>query len=175
MLQIIGIAIAGLIAAVLGLAAKKPSAFTLKRSARINTPPERILPHIVDFRKWLAWSPWEKLDPALKRTHSGAPSGKGAVYEWEGNPKAGKGRMEITDATANRVGITIQFIKPFEATNSVEFLLTPSGTGTDVTWSMSGDHAFMMKVMDIFVSLDKMVGKDFEQGLANLKAVAEAQ
>jgi len=174
MFPIIGIALAGLVAAVLGFAATKPSEFRLRRIHRINTPPAKIFPLINDFRRWEAWSPWEKLDPALKRTHSGAPSGKGAVYEWEGNSKAGKGRMEIVESSPpGKIVIKIDFIKPFEAHNTVDFMLEPKGTATDVTWSMFGPNPYMMKVMGVFVDMDQMVGKDFEKGLASLKTVAE--
>ena len=176
MLPLIGVALVGAAAAVLGIAAKKPNEFRIRRSTRINTTPDRVYPHLIDFRKWEAWSPWEKLDPALKRTHSGAASGKGAVYDWEGNSKAGKGRMEITDTSApNRVVIAIHFIKPFEARNVVEFQLEPSGGGTDVTWSMSGSNPFVMKVMGVFTDMDQMIGKDFEKGLAALKMVSEGR
>ena len=174
MIPLLGVAAVG-VAAVLGIAATKPSEFRVRRSTRINTTPDRIYPHLIDFRKWAAWSPWEKLDPNLKRTFSGPASGKGAVYEWEGNNKAGKGRMEITEATApNQVTIALHFIKPLEARNTVEFLLQPSGGGTDVNWSMSGHSPFMMKVMGVFTSMDNMIGKDFEKGLAELKRVSEA-
>jgi hypothetical protein len=174
MIQIIGIAVVGAVATVLGIASRKPAQFRMQRTARINAPPDRIYPHLVDFHRWAAWSPWEKLDPAMKRTISGAPSGKGAVYEWEGNSKAGKGRMEITDTTAQEsVTIDLQFIKPFAARNTTVFALEPRGAATDVTWSMSGESPFVQKVMSVFVDMDKMVGKDFEQGLANLKTLAE--
>ena len=175
MFQLIGIVVAGLVAAVLGVAATKPDAFRMQRTARINAKPDRILPHIVDFRRWAAWSPFEKLDPAMTKAHSGAPTGKGAVYVWEGNSKAGKGRMEITDVTAaGKVTMKLDFIKPFEAHNTSEFTLEPRGDATDVTWAMFGPSPFMMKVMGVFKSMDEMVGKDFEQGLAALKSIAEA-
>ncbi len=175
MFQVIGIAVAGLIAAVLGVAATRPDSFRMQRTRRINARPERILPHITDFRRWAAWSPFEKLDPAMKKTHTGSPSGKGAVYEWEGNSKAGKGRMEITDVTApGTVTIAMHFLKPFEAHNTAQFTLEPNGEATDVTWAMYGPSPFVTKVMGVFVSMDSLIGKDFEQGLANLKSVAEA-
>ena len=175
MIPLLGVAAVG-IAAVLGIAATKPNEFRVRRSKRIETPPDRIIPHLIDFRKWTAWSPWEKLDPNLKRTHSGSASGKGAIYDWEGNGKAGKGRMEITEVSApNHVTIAIHFIKPFEARNTVEFLLQPNGGGTDVTWSMSGPNPFVMKVMGVFTNMDTMIGKDFEMALTELKAVAEAK
>ena len=177
MLQVIGIAIAALVAGVLGLAARRPDTFRVQRTTRINAPPEQILPHIVDFRRWLAWSPFEKLDPNLKRAHSGAASGKGAVYEWEGNSKAGKGRMEITDVSApGKVTIAMHFVKPFEARHTAEFTLERRSDGaTDVTWATFGPSAFVTKVMGVFVSMDSMLGKAFVEGLTNLKAIAEAR
>lgn len=176
MFQVIGLVLAGLVAAVLGLAATRPDAFRMQRTTRINAPPDRIFPHIADFRKWVEWSPFEKYDPALRRTHSGAASGTGAVYEWEGNSKAGKGRMEITEASAPRkIIIKLDFMKPFEAHNTAEFTLEPKGDATDVTWAMFGPSPFVTKVMGVFMSMDDMVGKDFEKGLASLKAIAEAK
>jgi carbon monoxide dehydrogenase subunit G len=176
MFPLIGVVVVGAIAAVLGLAVKRPDTFRVRRTTRINAPPEKILPHITDFRRWTAWSPWEKLDPALKRTYSGAASGKGSVYDWEGNSKAGKGRMEITEVSApDKVTIDIRFIKPFAAHNTVEFVLEPKGGETEVAWSMSGPSPFMIKVMGVFADMDSMVGKDFEKGLAALKAAAEGK
>jgi uncharacterized protein YndB with AHSA1/START domain len=173
-LAIIAIIIAVAVIAVLILAAMKPDTFRVVRSTTIKAPPERIFPLIADFRNWSAWSPWEKMDPALKRTYSGAAEGKGAVYEWEGNKKVGKGRMEIIDAPpSEKVAIKLDFLKPFEAHNTAEFTLQPRGETTDVTWVMHGPNLFIGKVMSVFISMDRMVGKDFEAGLANLKAAAE--
>ena len=174
MLKIIGIALAVLIAGVVIAAAMKPDTFEVRRTAAIKAPPEKIFPLINEFDRWSAWSPWEKKDPAMKRTRSGAGSGKGAVYAWEGNGDVGKGRMEITDtAPPSKVTIRLDFEKPFEAHNVVDFMLEPRGDSTDVTWAMRGPAPFFSKVMQVFVSMDKMVGKDFEAGLANLKALAE--
>jgi uncharacterized protein YndB with AHSA1/START domain len=160
---------------ILGLAMTKPDTFRVQRSAGINAPPERIFPLISDFDRWTAWSPYEKLDPDLKRTRSGAPRGKGAVYEWEGNNKVGKGRMEIIDESPpNRVLIKLDFFKPFEAHNTAEFTLQPAGETTNVTWAMTGPNLFIGRVMSVFINMDRMVGKDFETGLANLKAIAES-
>jgi len=162
------------VAAILILAAMKPATFRITRATSITAPPEKIFPLIADFRAWSAWSPWEKMDPALKRSYSGPGSGQGAVYAWEGNSKVGKGRMEIIDAPPpSRVAIKLDFLKPFEAHNTAEFTLTPRGSTTDVTWAMHGPNLFIGKVMSLFVSMDRMVGKDFETGLANLKAEAE--
>jgi len=174
MIQVIGIVVVGAVAALLGVAATKPDKFRVQRTARINASPDKILAFITDFRRWTAWSPWEKLDPGMKRTHSGATSGKGAVYAWEGSAKAGKGRMEITELSApSKVTIDIHFIKPFAVRNTVEFTLEPQGSSTEITWAMFGPSPFATKVMGVFVSMDKLIGKDFEQGLANLKTVAE--
>jgi uncharacterized protein YndB with AHSA1/START domain len=162
------------VAAALAYAATRPDTFTVRRSATIKAPPERIFALINDFRSWGRWSPYEKLDPELKRTYSGAPAGKGAVYEWEGNSKVGAGRMEILDAPApQKVTIRLDFKRPFEASNTAEFTLQPQGDATAVTWAMRGPSFFIGKLMSLFVDMDKMVGKDFETGLANLKAATE--
>jgi uncharacterized protein YndB with AHSA1/START domain len=162
------------VAAVLAYAATRPDTFTLQRSATIKAPPERIFALINDFHSWPQWSPWEKLDPELKRSYGGAESGKGAIYEWEGNNKVGAGRMEILEAPAPRqVTIRLDFKRPFEANNTAEFMLQPQGDTTAVTWVMRGKNVFIGKVMSLFVDMDKMVGKDFETGLANLKAATE--
>ena len=162
------------IVALLIFAATKPDTFRLQRSASIKAPPERIFPLINDFRSWGSWSPWEKMDPNLKRTYSGPANGAGAVYEWEGNKKVGKGRMEITQASPpSKVAIKLDFLKPFEAHNTAEFTLEPDGDGTNVTWAMIGQQPFLFKVMTVFMNMDKMIGKDFEAGLANLKAQTE--
>jgi hypothetical protein len=174
MLKIILIVIVVLIAAILAYAATRPNNFRVQRSASINASPEKIFPLIADFHNWASWSPWEKKDPAMKRTFSGAPSGKGAAYAWEGNKDVGSGRMEITEATSpSKVTIQLDFIKPFEGHNIAELSLQPAGGATNVTWEMHGPMAFVMRVFGIFVNMDKMIGNDFETGLANLKAVAE--
>ena len=163
-----------LIGALLAYAATRPDSFRVERATVIKAPPAKVFALIDDFRQWAGWSPWEKLDPAMKRTHSGAASGKGAVYAWEGNGDVGAGRMEILETTApSRVLIRLDFMKPFEATNTAEYTIQPEGDATRVTWAMYGPAPFMSKLMQVFVSMDKMIGKDFEQGLANLKALAE--
>lgn len=176
MLKIIGIVTVVLVvavAAVLVYAATKPDTFRVTRSTSIEAPPEKVFALINDFRSWGVWSPYEKLDPNLKRTYEGPASGKGAVYSWEGN-KAGAGRMEILDAPAPlRVTIKLDFTKPFQAHNTAEFTMVPQGDTTNVTWAMFGPNVFIGKVMSTFMSIDKMVGKDFEAGLANLKTAAE--
>ena len=174
MLKIILIVIAVLIAGVLGFAATKPDTFSVQRSTSIKAAPEKIFAVINDFHRWPDWSPWEKLDPAMKRTQSGAASGKGAIYEWDGNSKAGAGRMEIIESTpASKLGIQLDFIKPFEGHNIAEFSLTPEADATRVSWVMHGPTPFVSKVMQVFVSMDTLIGKDFEEGLANLKALTE--
>ena len=174
MLKIIAIVVGVLIVGVVVLAAMKPDSFRVERSASIKAPPEKIFPLINDFHNWGAWSPWEKMDPTMKRTHSGAPSGKGAVYEWEGNSKVGAGRMEILETTPpSKARIQLDFIKPFEGHNIAEYTLQPQGDGTTVTWAMYGPAPFMSKLMQVFVSMDSMIGKYFEAGLANMKAIAE--
>jgi uncharacterized protein YndB with AHSA1/START domain len=163
-----------LLAGLLGYAASKPDSFRIERSATINAPPEKVFNLINDFHNWASWSPWEKLDPAMTKTHSGTASGLGAVYEWEGNKKVGKGRMEITEAVpASKVRIKLDFFKPFEAHNTAEFTLAGQGQSAHVNWAMIGQMPFMFKVMSVFFSMDKMVGKDFETGLANMKGIAE--
>ena len=163
-----------LLVAVLLLAATKPDTFRVQRATSIKAPPEKIYALIDDYHRWASWSPWEKRDPAMKRSYSGAPAGRGAVYEWAGNSKVGKGRMEIVEASPySRVAIKLDFLKPMEAHNIAEFTLEPRGDSTVVTWSMDGRSPYLAKVMHVFFDMDRMVGKDFEAGLANLKAAAE--
>ena len=147
--------------------------YTLERTQHIDAPPERVREHIVDLRRWQAWSPWEDLDPDQQRTYGGAPSGVGAWYEWEGNRKAGKGRMEIIDADASTIRIDLQFLRPFKSHSTTIFEVQPDGDGTRVVWSMVGPHTVMTKVMGLLLSMDRMLGPDFETGLARLKAEAE--
>ena len=174
MLKKIAIVVLILIAAILAFAATKPNDFRVERSASIQAPPEKIFPLIDDFHNWPAWSPWEKLDPAMQRTLSGPASGPGAVYAWKGNSKVGQGRMEILQAAApSRVAIKLDFLEPFEGHNTTEFVLQPQGSATQVNWAMYGPNTYMGKLMSVFMSMDKMIGKDFEAGLANLKAAAE--
>ena len=173
-LVIIAIVLAVIIAAVLIIAATKPDRFSVQRAAVIDAPVDKIFPLIADFHEWRKWSPWENRDPALKRTYSGADQGKGAVYAWEGNKDVGKGRMEIAETQPPaRVTINLDFEKPFAGHNTVVFTIEPKGDLTSVTWAMSGRCAYIAKVIGIFVSMDKMIGDDFEAGLASMKAVAE--
>lgn len=174
MLKKVALGVVVFIVAVLGYAATRPDSFSVERTISINAAPEKVFANLDDFHAWDAWSPWAKLDPAMKATYSGPASGPGAVYEWTGNSDVGTGRMEITGSTPpSSVTIKLDFLTPFESHNTTAFTLTPSATGTDVTWTMSGPATYMTKLMTSFVSMDKMVGGDFEKGLQQLKAVAE--
>lgn len=174
MLKIIAILIAIVIVGILVLAANKPDIFRVQRSTTIKAPPEKLFALINDFNAWTTWSPWEKKDPAMKRTFGATTSGKGATYAWEGNKEVGQGRMEIAESLpSSKVALKLDFVKPFEAHNQVEFTLEPKGDTTSVTWNMQGPTPYFAKVVHVFMDMDKLVGKDFEAGLANLKAVAE--
>ncbi|GCD92305.1 SRPBCC family protein [Nocardioides sp. LS1] len=151
------------------------SEFEISRSATIEADPGRVHALVNDFHEWTAWSPWEDVDPALERTYSGPASGTGAHYAWSGNRRAGQGNMEITSSVPERIGIRLAFLKPWKATNDVTFTFVPSaaGTGTDVTWTMTGEHKGFGVVIGKLFNMDKLVGKDFEKGLARLKVAAE--
>jgi hypothetical protein len=151
------------------------SSFEVTRSTTIQADPARVHGLIDDFHRWTAWSPWEELDPDLQRTYTGPDSGVGAHYAWKGNRKAGEGSMEITGSAPDRIEIELAFLKPMRNTQLVEFVLTPTNGGTDVTWRMNGQHeGLAMNLLSKVVSMDRLVGKDFEKGLARLKAAAEA-
>jgi uncharacterized protein YndB with AHSA1/START domain len=159
--------------AVVAYASTRPDTFRVQRSARINAPPDKIFRLIADYRNWPEWSPYEGRDPEMKRTFSGAPSGKGAKYAWEGNKNVGTGEMEIIDTTPNKVLIKLDFMKPFEAHNIAEFTLEPRGDATNVTWAMHGPVPLIGKVMHMVMDVDKMIGNDFAAGLEKMKAAAE--
>lgn len=174
MLKKIGIVVVLLIVVVLGLAATKPDTFSLQREATINAPREKVFALVNDFREWGKWSPWEKLDPNMKRTYGGTPNGVGSTYAWEGNSDAGAGSMQILSSTPpSKVEIQLDFTKPFESHNVTEFMIDSTAAGTHVVWSMRGPNPFISKIMTVFMSVDKMVGPDFEKGLASMKAEAE--
>lgn len=174
MLKTIAIVIVLAIAGVLVAALLQPDTFGVRRAASIQAAPEKIYPLISDFSRWGAWSPYEKKDPAMKRSFSGPGAGKGAVYAWEGNKDVGAGRMEIAEAAApSRVSLKLDFTRPFEAHNRVDFTLEPKGGATQVTWALQGPMPFISKVICLFVDMDSMVGADMEAGLASLKAIAE--
>ena len=173
-IAIVAVVLAIAIAAVLILAATKSSTLRVQRSVSIRAPAVGIFPLINDFRQWRSWSPYENKDPAMKRTYGGAESGKGATYAWDGDKNVGSGRMEILDASApQKIVIKLDFFTPFEGHNTAEFTMLPQGDGTHVTWVMYGPANFMSKLIQVFMNLDNMIGKDFEAGLAKLKQLTE--
>jgi Polyketide cyclase / dehydrase and lipid transport len=177
-IAISAVALAVAIAIVLILASTRPDTFSVRRSAVVEAPAEKIFPLIENFHQWVNWSPWEDRDPAMKRTYAGAESGKGAIYAWDGNKNVGSGRMEILDASSpSKIVIKLDFFKPFEGHNTAEFTFAPErdASATNITWVMHGPSSLMSKVMQVFMNLDKMIGRDFETGLANLKRLTEGQ
>ena len=173
-IAVIAVVLAIAIAIVLILAATKPNTLLVQRATSIRAPADRIFPLINDFQQWRTWSPYENKDPAMNRTYEGAGSGKGAVYAWDGNNNVGSGRMEILEAAVpSKITIKLDFFKPFEGHNTAEFTMLPQGDVTNLTWTMSGPAVFMSKLMQVFMNLDHMIGRDFEVGLANLKKLAE--
>jgi uncharacterized protein YndB with AHSA1/START domain len=179
MLKIVAIIVVVVLIVVAGIliyAATRPDSFRVQRSASIKAPPEKVFPLISDLKAWTSWSPYEKKDPAMKRSFGPVTAGKGATYAWEGDKNVGQGRMEILEATPpGKVVIKLDFLKPFEAHNTAEFTLAPKGDTTLATWAIYGPSAFVTKVMGLFLDMDKMIGKDFESGLADLKTLAEKQ
>jgi polyketide cyclase/dehydrase/lipid transport protein len=155
--------------------ALQSSHYRVERSATMNAPASVVFAQVNDFHKWSAWSPWEKIDPAMKRTFDGAPAGTGAGYAWVGNSEVGEGRMTITEShPSDLIKIKLEFLKPFAATSETVFTFKPEGNQTKVTWTMDGDKNFMAKAIHMFMNIDKMVGGDFEKGLAQMKTVAES-
>lgn len=174
MLKIIGIGVVVVIAGILIMAAMQPDTFKIERKSAIKAPPEKVFAFINDFKRWAEWSPWEKKDPAMKRIFGANTAGKGATYGWEGNKDVGVGNMEIAESTTpGKLTIKLNFEKPFKASNVVNFTVTPTADGSEITWRMEGQNNFMAKIICLFMNMDKMVGPDFEAGLANLKAAAE--
>lgn len=174
MFKKIAIVIVVAILAVLGYAATLPDTFRIERTTSIKAPPEKIFAYLNDFQKSMTWSPYEKKDPAMKRMFSGAPSGKGSVYAFEGNKDVGTGRIEIIESVpSQKVALRLDMIEPFEGSNVIEYTLQPQGDETQVTWAMQGTSPYFAKVICIFLNMDEMVGKDFEAGLASLKAIVE--
>ena len=175
MLKKILVILAAAIVVFLIIVTLQPAHFRVARSATIAAPPAAVFAQVNNFHNWDAWSPWAKLDPSMKQTFEGPAEGTGAIYRWEGNSQVGQGAMTITGSDpGKRVAIKLEFIKPFAAVNDTEFTFKPEGNQTSVEWSMSGDNNFMAKAMCLFVSMDKMVGGDFEKGLAQMKTAAEA-
>jgi hypothetical protein len=166
--------IAIVIIAFLLLANSRPSTFSMSRSATLNASPDKVFAQINDFKNWANWSPWDKMDPSMQRNYTGPDSGKGAKYAWLGNKKVGEGSMEITHSVpSSKVQLDLHFLKPFKADNVTEFSLAPKGAATTINWEMRGNLNLMMKAMHMLMDMDKVVGKDFEAGLANLKAIVE--
>jgi carbon monoxide dehydrogenase subunit G len=168
------LAVVAVVVLFLGFVATRPSTYGVERSTTVAAPPAVVYSQIVDFTRWEGWSPWAKLDPAQKTKLTGQAGAVGSVWEWSGNDKVGKGRMTISDARpGERIGIDLEFIEPFASRADTAFTLAPDGAGTRVTWSMGGKLGFMEKAMGVFMSMDSMIGKDFEKGLAQLKSVSE--
>lgn len=175
-IAIIAVVLAIGLAGILVFALTKPDTFRVERSLAMKAPAGAIYPYVADFHRWTAWSPYESRDPAMKRTFGGAADGKGATYAWEGNNNVGAGRMEILDANGpSKLRIKLDFERPFEGHNTAEFTFVPQGDATLVTWAMYGPAPFLSKLMQVFINMDSMIGKDFETGLASLKRLAEKQ
>ncbi|MEI7688435.1 MAG: SRPBCC family protein [Planctomycetota bacterium] len=168
------VVLVALIAAALIIVQLQPEDFKLSRSIKIAAPASEVFPHVDDFHNWEAWSPWAKLDPAAKNSFEGPAAGVGSIFKWSGNDKVGEGMMTIIESKPNeRIKIKLDFIRPFKATNDTEFSFKEEDKQTLVTWTMSGKHNFVGKAMCLVMNMEKMVGPDFEKGLANLKAVVE--
>lgn len=172
-LAIIGVVIVVAIAGILLYAATKPDSFRVQRTVLINAPNDKVFPLINDMNAWTVWSPYEKKDPAMKRTYGAVTAGKGATYAWDGDKNVGQGSMEIVESSPRKIVLKLDFLKPFEAHNMGEFLLEPKGDSTSVTWAIYGPSPYMSKVVGTFMNFDDMIGRDFEKGLADLKAAAE--
>ncbi len=176
MIKIILLVLAATVVLILVLATFQPAEFRVTRSATLAAPASAVFSEINDFHRWQAWSPWEKMDPNLKRTFEGPASGMGSIYSWEGNKKVGSGRMTIAASLPSElIRIRLEFLKPWESTCVTEFTFGREGSGTLVTWTMSGPNSFMAKLINVFTSMDKMIGSDFEKGLANLKSAVESK
>jgi uncharacterized protein YndB with AHSA1/START domain len=175
MLKKILIGIAVIVGAFVVIVALQPSDFRIVRSSTIAGPPATVFAQVNDFHKWEAWSPWAKLDPAAKSSFDGPAAGNGATFRWAGNEEVGEGSMTITESRpSDLIRIKLEFLKPFAATNTAEFTFKPEGEQTVVTWSMFGTNNFIAKAFCLFINMDKMVGGQFEKGLASMKSVAEA-
>jgi uncharacterized protein YndB with AHSA1/START domain len=175
MLKTILVALAVIIVVLVVIVALQPSDFRVTRSITISAPPPAVFAQVNDFHKWEAWNPWGKIDPAMKQTYEGAPAGVGAIYTWAGNNEVGEGRMTITDSRPSElIRVKLEFFKPFAATNTAEFTFKPEGNQTLVTWSMFGEKNFMAKAVHLVMNMDKMIGGQFEKGLADMKSVVEA-
>jgi len=175
MLKRILIALAVIVIAFLGVVAMQPSEFRVTRTATIAAPAPVVFAQVNDFHNWEAWNPWAKLDPAMKQTYEGAPAGTGAMYTWAGNSQVGEGRMTLTESRpSDLIRIRLEFLKPFPGTSTAEFTFKPEANQTAVVWSMAGKNNFMAKAVSLFMNMDKMIGGQFEKGLAQMKSVVEA-
>jgi len=176
MLTKILIALAVIVVVFVVIVATRPSEYRVARTVTIAAPAPAVFAQVNDFHKWDAWNPWAKMDPAMKQTYEGAPAGTGAVYTWTGNKQVGEGRMTVTESRPpDLIRINLQFLKPFAATSTAEFTFRPEGQRTAVTWSMVGKLNFVTKIVHLVVNMDKMIGGNFEKGLADMKAVAEGR
>jgi uncharacterized protein YndB with AHSA1/START domain len=176
MLMKILIGLAVIVVVFLAIVATRPSEFRVARTATIAAPAPAVFAQVNDFHRWGAWNPWAKIDPAMKQTYEGAPAGVGAIYMWAGNNEVGEGRMTIIESRpSDLIRITLEFQKPFRATNTAEFTFEPEGDRTVVTWSMRGRNNFIVKTVHLFMDMDKMVGGNFEKGLADMKSVVETE
>ena len=175
MIKKILIGVVVIVVALAVIIALQPSHYRVERSATISAPAQTVFAQVNDFHNWQAWSPWAKLDPSMKQTFEGAAAGTGAIYAWSGNSEVGEGRMTMMESHPNDlIRIKLEFLKPFAATSTTEFTFKPEGNQTAVTWSMTGENNFIAKGFHLFMNIDKMVGGDFEKGLAQMKSVAEA-
>ena len=175
MLKKILIALAVIIVVLVVIVALQPSDFRVTRSTTISAPPPAVFTQVNDFHKWQAWNPWGKIDPAMKQTYEGATAGTGAIYTWSGNNEVGEGRMTITDSRPNElIRVKLEFFKPFTATNTADFTFKPEGNQTVVSWSMFGDKNFMAKAIHLVMNMDKMIGGQFDKGLAAMKSIVES-
>lgn len=174
MLKKVLVGLAALLALLLVVISLQPATFHLERSIEMAVPPEAAFAQVNDFHVWRAWSPWEKLDPNMRRTYAGAAAGSGAEYAWASATQAGEGRMTIEHADPSRIVIRLEFLKPFPATNTVTFTFVPTPNGSKTTWAMDGTNNFVSKAFHLVFDMDKLVGADFERGLSAMKKAAEA-
>ena len=172
-LAIIGVVVVVAIAGILLYAATKPDSFRVQRVVLINAPSDKVFPLINDIKAWTVWSPYEKKDPAMKRSYGAVTAGKGATYAWDGDKNVGQGSIEIVESGPRKILLKLDFVKPFEAHNMGEFLLEPKGDSTSVTWATYGPSPYISKVVGTFMNIDDLIGRDFEKGLADLKVAAE--
>jgi len=175
MLKKILIAVGIIVVVFVIIVAMQPADYRIVRSASMSAPAPAVFAQVNDFHNWEAWSPWAKRDPAMKQTYEGAAAGTGAIYMWAGNKEVGEGRMTLTESRPSElIKINLEFIKPFASTCTSEFTFKPEGDQTGVSWSMAGKNNFIAKAFCMFMNMDKMVGGDFEKGLAKMKSVVES-